>query len=96
MQQEFATWIHRHVSKLKEWSIIGDIIIWFNINIFWLISRIEYTSKKGKIGGDKRKMSFTIGDSDKMILKASGIINKDATVFIGSGLPNTTSKYVFF
>ena len=40
-------------------------------------------------------MSFTIGDSDKMILKASGIINKDATVFIGSGLPNTTSKYVF-
>jgi len=51
---------------------------------------IEYTSKKGKIGSDKRKMSFTIGDSDKMILKASGIINKDATVFIGSGLPNTT------
>ena len=41
-------------------------------------------------------MSFTIGDSDKMILKATGIINKDATVFIGSGLPNTTSKYVFF
>jgi len=51
---------------------------------------MEYTSKKGKIGGDKRKMSFMIGDSDKMVLQSSGIINKDATVYIGGGLSNTT------
>ena len=29
---------------------------------------------------------------DSMVLKTSGLITKDATVEIGEGLPNTTSK----
>ena len=53
--------------------------------------RIEFVTKKGKIGGDKRKMSFTGGMGDNMVVKTSGLITKDATVSIGQGLPNTTS-----
>ena len=53
--------------------------------------RIEFVTKKGKIGGDKRKMSFTGGMGDNMVVKTSGLITKDAMVSIGQGLPNTTS-----
>ena len=53
---------------------------------------MEYTSKRGKIGGDKRKLTFVLGDKDKMELKVSGLINKDATASIGKGLPNTSSN----
>ena len=52
---------------------------------------IEFTTKKGKIGSDKRKINFVIGASDQMNIKTSGLINKDATIYIGTGLPNTTS-----
>ena len=57
-----------------------------------MFARMDYTSKKGKIGGDKRKITFALGEGDKMVLKVSGLINKDATVSIGKGLPNTSSK----
>ena len=53
---------------------------------------MEFVTKKGKIGGDKRKISFQPGTGDNMVLKTSGIITKDAAVSIGDGLPNTTSK----
>ena len=53
---------------------------------------MDYTSKKGKLGGDKRKIGFTRGDGDKMVVKVSGLINKDATISIGPGLPNTSSN----
>ena len=36
-----------------------------------------------------------MGHGDKMVIKVSGIITKDATISIGAGLPNTTSKYSF-
>ena len=57
--------------------------------------RIDFITKKGRIGGDKRKIDFSQGSGDKMILKTSGIITKDASVSIGPGLPNTTSKYFY-
>ena len=52
-------------------------------------------TKKGKIGGDKRKMSFMVGMGDNMVVKTSGLITKDATISIGQGLPNTTSKIYY-
>ena len=56
---------------------------------------MDYVSKKGKLGGDKRKITFLSGEGDQMVVKVSGIINKDATISIGKGLPNTSSKYLY-
>jgi len=57
---------------------------------------IEFITQKGRISGDKRKMTYLpMGHGDKMVIKVSGIITKDATISIGAGLPNTTSKYSF-
>ena len=61
-----------------------------------LVSRIEFITQKGRISGDKRKMTYLpMGHGDKMVMKVSGIITKDATISIGAGLPNTTSKRLF-
>ena len=54
--------------------------------------RVEFTSKRGKIGGDKRKLTFQLGDKDQMELKVTGLINKDAVASIAKGLPNTSSN----
>merc|ERR550539_1654389 len=51
---------------------------------------VDYVSQKGRIGGDKRKVTFLSGEGDQMVVKVSGIINKDATIAIGRGLPNTS------
>merc|ERR1712032_218225 len=51
---------------------------------------IDYITKKGRIGGDKRKLTYVEGSGDKMELKTSGIITPDATIAIGPGLPNDT------
>ena len=56
--------------------------------------RVDYLSKKGKLGGDKRKITFMSGEGDQMVMKVSGIINKDATISIGRGLPNTSSNII--
>ena len=53
--------------------------------------RIDYITKKGRIGGDKRKLTYVEGSGDKMLLKTSGLITPDATIAIGPGLPNDTS-----
>ena len=52
--------------------------------------KIEFVTKKGKIGGDKRVITFLRGQGDQAVLKVSGIITKDASVSIGEGLPNDT------
>ena len=52
--------------------------------------KIEFVTKKGKIGSDKRVITFLRGQGDQAILKVSGIITKDASVSIGEGLPNDT------
>ena len=56
------------------------------------LHRIDYITKKGRIGGDKRKLTYVEGSGDKMELKTSGIITPDATIAIGPGLPNDTSR----
>jgi hypothetical protein len=56
------------------------------------VCRIEFVAKKGRIGGDKRKISFTRGAGDGAVLRTSGIITKDAVVAIGDGLPSDTSN----
>lgn len=79
LKTEFVTMLQR---KVKERT---------NSNLKIMFSdTIEFVTKKGKIGGDKRKISFTGGSGDNMVVKTSGIITKDATVAIGEGLPNTT------
>jgi len=79
LKTEFVTMLQR---KVKERT---------NSNLKILFSdMIEFVTKKGKIGGDKRKISFSSGSGDNMVVKTSGIITKDATVAIGQGLPNTT------
>jgi len=79
LKTEFVTMLQR---KIKERT---------NNNMKIMFSdTIEFVTKKGKIGGDKRKISFLGGTGDNMLLKTSGIITKDATVSIGDGLPNTT------
>ena len=55
------------------------------------MARIEFITKKGRIGGDKRKLSFLRGSGDQAVLRTTGIITLDATVSIGEGLPNDTS-----
>ena len=52
--------------------------------------KIEFVTKKGKIGSDKRVITFLRGQGDQAVLKVSGIITKDASVSIGEGLPNDT------
>merc|ERR1719430_2610446 len=52
--------------------------------------KIEFVTKKGKIGSDKRLITFLRGTGDQAVLKVSGIITKDASVSIGEGLPNDT------
>ena len=56
-----------------------------------MIFRVNYISKKGRLGGDKRKINWLQGEGDQMVMKVSGIINKDAIISIGRGLPNTSS-----
>ena len=58
-----------------------------------IFTRMEFISKKGRIGGDKRKMTFLKGGNDIAVVAVSGIINKDATVTIADGLPTDTSRW---
>jgi hypothetical protein len=37
---------------------------------------LEFTVKKGGFGGDKRKISFTLGPSKEGIITTTGIITK--------------------
>jgi len=79
LKTEFVTMLQR---KVKERTNSNLKIVFSDM--------VEFVTKKGKIGGDKRKISFQPGTGDNMVLKTSGIITKDAAVSIGDGLPNTT------
>ena len=61
-----------------------------------MIFRVNYISKKGRLGGDKRKINWLQGEGDQMVMKVSGIINKDAIISIGRGLPNTSSIVTYY
>jgi len=79
LKTEFVTMLQRKVKERTN----RDLKIMFS-------DSIEFVTKKGKVGGDKRKISFITGTGDNMVLKTTGLITKGATVAIGQGLPNTT------
>eukprot|EP00092_Neocalanus_flemingeri_P052340 GFUD01061174.1.p1 GENE.GFUD01061174.1~~GFUD01061174.1.p1 ORF type:complete len:1149 (-),score=317.13 GFUD01061174.1:56-3502(-) len=83
LKTELVTMLQRKVKERtnKEMKIVFDDLV-------------EFVTKKGKIGGDKRKVSFLSGTGDSMVVRTSGIITKDAAVYIGTGLPNTTRPKV--
>ena len=71
------------LSKKYKERVNKDLKIMFD-------DKIEFVTKKGKIGSDKRVITFLRGTGDQAVLKVSGIITKDASVSIGEGLPNDT------
>ena len=79
LKTEFVTTLSK---KYKE-KVGKELKIMFD-------DKIEFVTKKGKIGSDKRVITFLRGQGDQAILKVSGIITKDASVSIGEGLPNDT------
>ena len=79
LKTEFVTTLSK---KYKE-RVGRDLKIMFE-------DKIEFVTKKGKIGSDKRVITFLRGEGEQAILKVSGIITKDASVSIGEGLPNDT------
>ena len=74
------------VKKLKEEKTGGKstLKIVFSNNI-------EFVSDKSSLGaGKKRKITFVSGNSGQEEISAQGILKKDITVAVASGLPNTT------
>ena len=102
LKTEFITMLSRKIKEKTDKSLKIDFAskwvekykLLFTFLMFCNFYSIEFTTKKGKIGSDKRKINFVIGNSDQMNIKTSGLINKDATISIGTGLPNTTSKHI--